>query len=255
MKTALRWLLLSLCALVFQQNNSAITPQQTGAISGSRRRSSGFSPIDITGLKFWAIGDDAPTGAVATWTDESGNGKDATQAVSIMRPNKVSSSLNGHAILRFVATNATLLNTADLGVSQPLTICVVIKCSSATIVTQQAPLTGASSFSGLFLTTSSKWAMYGGSSAIEGSAIDTNAHLLIIILNGASSVMYLDGASNATGSPGVSGIAAFGIGGLVNIASQSFDGDLGEVAVYSGAFTGGNIASWTSYSQSKYSTP
>ena len=58
-------------------------------------------PAIISGLKLWLKGDDAATGTITTWNDASGQGNNAT---AVNSPTGVDAVLNGHRIVRFVAS-------------------------------------------------------------------------------------------------------------------------------------------------------
>jgi hypothetical protein len=73
------------------------------------------TPIPTTNLNLWLIGDNGVTqsgGVVSAWADQSGNGLNASQGTSTYRPTYVTSSMNGHAIVRFNGSN-NYLNVAS----------------------------------------------------------------------------------------------------------------------------------------------
>jgi len=79
-------------------------------ISGGRA----FSPASIAGLQLW-LKADAITGLndgdpVATWSDSSGNGRDATQSTPANRPTYKVNIVNGRPVVRFAAANSQSLN-------------------------------------------------------------------------------------------------------------------------------------------------
>lgn len=70
-------------------------------------------PSDISGLQFWVKGDDAnPAGAISSWTDQSGNGRHATQATGSKQPVKVLDVANGNPIIRFDGTDDGMATSA-----------------------------------------------------------------------------------------------------------------------------------------------
>lgn len=57
-------------------------------------------PSDYSNLKCWLIANDLAAGAVALWTDASGNGNNAVQSTGNAQPTCVSSAINGHKVVR-----------------------------------------------------------------------------------------------------------------------------------------------------------
>ncbi|NDC19766.1 MAG: hypothetical protein EBZ87_05820 [Microbacteriaceae bacterium] len=103
-----------------------------------------FSPSSIAGLQLWL---DATTGlfdatsggnavttdgsAVARWEDQSGNGRNATQATLNNRPVLKTSIQNGKSGIRFDGSN-DFMATASFAHSVPLTLFIVCKRLSNT---------------------------------------------------------------------------------------------------------------------------
>jgi hypothetical protein len=70
-----------------------------------------FTPTNLPDLKLWLPADrinQANNTAVATWSDQSGNGYDATQSTTAARPTYIASGLNGLPVVRFDGTDDTL---------------------------------------------------------------------------------------------------------------------------------------------------
>lgn len=87
-------------------------------------------PSDLGNLSLWLKGDDANTaGPISSWTDQSGNGRNATQATSGKRPVKVLNTLNGLPVLRFDGTDDEL-ETASFQTfpSKRGSLFIVFKC-------------------------------------------------------------------------------------------------------------------------------
>jgi hypothetical protein len=98
-----------------------------------------FNPRSLPNLQLWLPADrinQANNTAVATWSDQSGNGYDATQSTTAARPTFIASGLNGLPVVRFDGTDdhldfsggafSLLRNVAGA------TIFVVVKYSSTT---------------------------------------------------------------------------------------------------------------------------
>jgi len=73
-----------------------------------------FSPTDIAGLQIWLDASQIvglnDGDAVATWTDASGNGYNATQGTASKRPIYKTSILNGQPVMRFDGVDDFLEN-------------------------------------------------------------------------------------------------------------------------------------------------
>lgn len=70
-----------------------------------------FNPRAIPNLQLWLDATriaQADSTAVATWSDQSGNGYDATQGSSAARPTFIASGLNGLPVVRFDGTDDRL---------------------------------------------------------------------------------------------------------------------------------------------------
>jgi hypothetical protein len=87
------------------------TPTDGGGGSG------GGPQIPTNGLVLWLRADQgAPAaGPVATWSDQSGNGNDATQPSAALRPNVVTNSMNGLPTVQFDGANDWMILPAGFG--------------------------------------------------------------------------------------------------------------------------------------------
>ena len=96
------------------------------ALVASRRALLGgqtFDPRQLSGLQLWldAIKQPLADGtAVSSWTDQSGNGRNATQATGANQPLWKQNGINGRPALLFDGTDDMLLSAA--GVSAPFTV-------------------------------------------------------------------------------------------------------------------------------------
>lgn len=76
----------------------------------------GFTPLDIAGLQLWldasAITGLSDTDPIATWIDSSGNGYDATQATSGLRPLYNTNILNGLPVVNCVSGGRRMATTS-----------------------------------------------------------------------------------------------------------------------------------------------
>lgn len=80
-----------------------------------------FSPSSVTGLQVWLQADSlalADADPVATWTDSSGNGNNATQATSGSQPTYKTNIVNGKPVVRFDGTDDWLASVTMGGQRQ-----------------------------------------------------------------------------------------------------------------------------------------
>jgi hypothetical protein len=75
----------------------------TGGTAGSTSTggTAGAGAIPTLGLELWLNGDNVVAGPVATWSDQSGKGKHATQSATNAQPTSGTRTLNGHAVVDF----------------------------------------------------------------------------------------------------------------------------------------------------------
>lgn len=210
-------------------------------------------PSDIAGLKLW-LKADAITGLadadpVTTWPDSSGLGHDVGQATAAKKPTYQTNEINGKPVVRFDAVD-DFLGNATLVVAQPLTIVVVERAAVANhlgnfIDGSVRCILGHSSL---------VYRLYaGGAGSIEGGTTDTSAHSMSGHFNGASSEMWKDGTSIATGDPGTLAYpAGYKIGSDHNGADQFFNGDIAEVIIYDSALSAADRNALGGYIQTKY---
>lgn len=91
--------------------------------------------IGSSQLKLWLRADSLTAGAVATWPDLSGNGKDATQSTANLRPIASTSvaALNGQAGVLFdgdTGANPDVMTLPDLGVTGEADVIGIIRLDS-----------------------------------------------------------------------------------------------------------------------------
>lgn len=88
-----------------------------------------FAPTDLPGLQLWLKGDAGvltDVDGVYQWNDQSGNGRNATQATGSKKPASVSSALSGKAIVRFGGDDGLIVASVPLST---FTIFAVFKAS------------------------------------------------------------------------------------------------------------------------------
>ena len=215
------------------------------------------APTIPSGLKLWLEADQitgVPNGgAVATWPDASGNGKDATQSSPSARPIFTEDALNGRPALRFNPSLSNMfMTTPSLGLSQPNTIIVVGKQTTTTTGGRFVDgVIGARQLLGLTITTG-VFDSYAGTASVQGSKNRSAAfHILTMIYNGASSVGYLDGVQEVAGNPGSNGLGSIYIGNDGG-GSVFLDGLIAAILVYDHALSESERLAVESYLATKY---
>lgn len=217
-------------------------------------------PNTISGLKFWFKADAlvlANGASVATWTDSSGNGLDATGA-GVLQPTYVTNVLNGQPVVRFNGGNYLL--TASATGTQPITVFLVSKQANVVnrgygkipfawnggkpmIYGNQAAYTSGRWYSGSDVNFTSPdvntWILYNGLASSTGSSIAVN--------NGTPTTGDA-GASNPNGTMEIGGMNT-------NTTTYGYIGDIAELIVYNGALTNFQKDGVVRYLQKKYALP
>jgi len=174
----------------------------------------------ITGL---ADGD-----PVATWSDRSRNGNDATQATPSNRPTFKTNQQAGNSGVEFTA-GLKQLETASVSLPQPAYFMV---CAKQLAVPQPAN-TGRclDSFSpGTNIgPTNNKLTIFTGSVLSGSTNVGINTCIMSSIVNGASSFLFLDGTQDGSGNSGSSsgsGTISIGSNRVKNTAVGYFNGQM-----------------------------
>jgi len=238
-----------------------------------------FTPpqLERTGVavEFWVRGDDGPdvTGdgeSVATWSDRSGNARDATQSTAAKRPTLQTNEANGLPIVRFDGVDDDMgYGSAEIipGLyPQPLTIGVLIRVAGAsgrqhllriatgqaiemvlqfTDVANQSPLLG--------------WRA-GDRRGMSGnfglSTWDTNS-VVVFTSDGVDPastnwIYTLDGASQTWARVDIGGAGNTNFIGSNSADADFFNGDVAEIVIYTGELTASERQRLERYLGSKY---
>jgi hypothetical protein len=199
-----------------------------------------FAPTDIAGLQLW-FRSDSITGlsdgaAVATWSDESGNGKHATQATAAKRPVWKRNILNRRPAVRFDRAASQFLSTtlSQNGIAAA-TICSVHRSTDAT---NRQGIAGGGGSNGLFV---EEWNGSAGLSAVNVRRTYTNSAATAAFYtweyDGAAPAMYAwkNGTSKTLTGAGVipaSIVNGTWLLGATADSSNGLSGDLYEVCVW-----------------------
>ena len=218
----------------------------------------GFSPRSIPNLALWLDGNDPTTMTfssgvkISQWNDKSGLGNNVTQANATLQPSYTANKKNGKGVADFsLLTNPYLQNAAGPIVSQPLTVFMAAYAGSATSYFFDATA-NSNRLSAAFYA-SEVIGIFGGSGPLNSSntAFYQAWGTAVMVFNGVTSTIYVNGTSVATGTAGTDTFSTLRIGTRW-AADQGLDGFLGEMGVYSGILSVPNVAAITNYLRTKW---
>ena len=224
----------------------------------TRGGAAAWTPASIPGLLLWLDANQI-TGlndgdAVATWSDASGNGYNATQGTASQRPIYKTGILNSRPVVRFDAVDDTLSN-GTFAVNQANTWFAVVRTTggdgayrfvfdAATGTTRQALI---------YTVGTTKWTSYAGALVDEsGTTASSTWRSIQAIFNGASSSLIVGGTTTAV-NPGTDNLAnGYILGRVANGSGFQFGGDIAEIGCYNSAISGANLSALQSYLNAKY---
>lgn len=215
-----------------------------------------FAPTDLANLVLWLKADDGPDDPVddqpvATWSDKSGNGRDATQGTAAQQPTYKTDIQNGKPAVQFDGVDDDLATT-NFTITQPYTIFVVDRnltpggAPKVHISNKAANNNGihdAAGHGGTYL--------YSGS-IVGISATPQNFHIYQVAWNGAATDYAIDGGSLVEGiNPGAAanpdGLVLGSLG-----ATNHANIQICEVIVYDPAIADADRISVRDYLNDKY---
>jgi len=216
-----------------------------------------FDPQSISGLKVWLKADAlalSDNSLVATWTDSSGNGLDATASGS-SKPTFKTAIQNGLPILRFDGV-ANKITTPALSLTEPNTVFLMGKQTSKATEGRFLDTPTGPGRQLLGLNASGFFDLYAGSASLNDSTDHSGAFIVLsAVFNGASTIGYLNGTQAVSGNPGT-GYTSLSSALVGSDGGSSFlTGDMGEVLIYDSALSAGNRQSVESYLKTKWGTP
>jgi len=168
---------------------------------------------------------------VTTWYDQSGNGRNATQATAASQPQIVADGVvvtdsNGNPAMLFDGTDDSLV-TASFSAAQPITTFVKFSYT----VASNAVFDGTGANRHLLDETGGNWRIFAGAGLV-GGAVDTNENVGAALYNSTSSSLYINGSSQVSGNAGTQGINAGLRLGTNNGSADPLNGSLSEFALY-----------------------
>lgn len=219
-----------------------------------------FSPADIAGLQLWLDAQTlagADASAVATWADQSGNSRDATQATGASRPLLKTGILNGKQVVRFDGTD-DYLATASFARPVDFTLFCVYRFASATnqgfgsVIAQNGD--GEYQFRRAFTVDSFEFDGFPGS--IQPTNDQDVWRVMSGTLDGADGELFLSGVSQGTatsaGALTPSDLAVI-IGARGDLNAATFlGGDIAEIVLYNAVLSAGDRQAVEDYLMEKY---
>lgn len=212
-----------------------------------------FYADDITGL--------ADSDPVATWSDSSGNGLDATQGTSSKQPayKAALAELDGQPAVQIDVGDAMRAPAFAAELVQPFTVVIVGRSTNGAsygnfvdgaVSSIERVIVGASSSPG------NSWRIYAdGSVTSAEDSRDTAAHLFVANFGDDTDSLEIDGASVASGNAGAQSYARVQLFSDHEESSQFLAGAVGFVGVYDGLLSTQQKDDLLAWSQDKYGTP
>ena len=213
-----------------------------------------FLPTDLANLEFWFRSDlgITITGAgVSTLADQGPANLDLTQSTDAKRPSLESAVLNGHDALRFDGVD-DYMDRAIASLSQPNTVYFVARMIIDNVNDYFFDSKTAAINRGAFQSDAgSNWLMNGGTNLAGSAASDTSTHYWTFVFNGASSELFVDGSSDASGDAGADGWDFGSMGGRYD-ESRFANFDFFEYFCYGAVHDAATIATVEAYLTSRY---
>lgn len=190
--------------------------------------------------------------AVATWQDQSGSGRNATQSTSGNRPvwRSASNGQNGLPVVSFNGTNSWISSLSSGISSSPFEYYMTFKMANTN--TNGRIIWGAGDRGNFDATSTAGWDMYNGS-LIAGGTRTASWVQATATFNGSLSTLRINGSQVLSGNTGTGFPTALSLGsnGSTNWANMLF----AECLVYSVVNSTTNRDAIESYLKSKWGTP
>lgn len=232
----------------------------------ARRRTSGFSPTQVTGLAAWYRAD-AITGltngaAVATWPDSSSNNLAGTQGNATSRPSYQTGVLNGLPVVRFDGVNDLIESGASASPANSTTFAVLRPTTAAAALTIRGSFSGSNTGglqyrinNGKQLLVKQFVAQIGSpGTATVSTTVFSVAACTLATGTGGAYAFYLNGTADGSGATtetlasGMTTLIGMGQGGT----NEAFSGDIAELIFYSTVLSTADRNAVTAYLGTKY---
>jgi hypothetical protein len=190
----------------------------------------GFNPASLPNLLAWykadslALADAAP---VPSWADSSGAGR--TMVAQTASPIFKTNIQGGKPIVRFASASSQWMLATIPNTTQPITVVAVLK------VTGGNRFFGAGAGGSVRFGAGGTPQIFAGGSITGALSMSTTFHYVTYVLNGASSLIRVDGVQDVTGDAGANSPGTSMALASEGDAAQFWDGDMGELLVYADA--------------------
>jgi len=229
----------------------------------------GFSPLSITGCVLWLRADTisglSDGDSVATWSDESGEGNDATEATN--KPTYETNVQNGLAVVRFNGTDDELTTAGNIFTDGEADLTVFVVVANYTCATVARPIgigfevaAGQREFIGYNFDNATTHSIRFEGASRTFSQTDTDPSIICFMRDGYTTedvVARFNGAEVlAAGTPttdNILGNTIFSLGIMNAGADRFFACDIAEVIVYEAFLGSGNITLVEAYLNDKWS--
>lgn len=194
---------------------------------------------------------------IATWSDSSGNGKDASQSTESKRPTYKTNVLNGKPVVRFNTTSDTSLVTGAVTLTQPYSV-FMVGINNGNVLATPLSLEKTSGATGALIYTSGTSTtanLYAGAS-LTYTVNPAVWNIYDAVFNNTTSKIAINGGTDTTGSAGANNITSNVTIGRHRLSYTSngygWDGDISEVIIFSGELSKAQREGITRYLSKKY---
>lgn len=215
----------------------------------NRREMIPWSPLMVAPCMLWLRADMGITlgTGVAAWADMSGQGNTVAQSFLSLQPSLLASSINGLPAVQGNGTTQYLVTPGNLS-SVPNSFFAVAKATTQAgtrCVHGDVPGTY-----NLLLQTATQIEYNTNATTIPVTVTTTNPHVYACVINGSSSVTFVDGAkTTGTMSQGAPANAPLAV---CQSGSAYWDGPISEILMYSGILTAGQVSTIGRYLAARY---
>lgn len=217
-----------------------------------------FDPSTIAGLKLWVKADAGTSTttdgvAVSQWNDQSSSAWHLTQGTGANQPLYKTAIQNSLPGILFDGSNDSMVNTS-VSVAQPDTIFIVCKNTESGGVLR-ALFDGATTRQHIYRQTDDAMHVYASNDNTTTFTFGTtNAHQISLVLNGASSGLWVDAAAFAVGNPGANSLVSFLLG-TNSVASSWWKGYVFEFLIYNSSLSTTDRQNVEAYLKTRWGTP
>ena len=223
-----------------------------------------FNPTDIAGLQLWLDASQIvglnDGDAVGTWSDASGNGRNATQATASKKPVFKTNVQNGKPVIRLDGVD-DFMTTSFAYAAGAKTVFVVAKSASVAGYTRAvSSIPDFGLYIGTDILNNNVSTFLGNSAGVwNDTSVNTpNANwstfkLVTLHTDNVTLTPYVNGTAQNTKNGATGALTGIQIGTFDNgIYGQLWNGDVAEVICYDSALSAGDLVQVTDYLAAKW---